>query len=281
MSPFQPNLALVRRDAAIAQAACVQISNLVSRLPKDQAKAIAAALEAARRNIKNDLESHATPLLDWDILPGEIKNTIYKLLVVGDEVIEARVFHSQTPEKRSFKKYNLEGQVLRLNKSIYIECLPLMLAENVFEISPALLKYAGYGLDKSVDELADGVGTAPPERAAMIRRGLIALPQSLTASHILTLRRLRGLQDLFIVDTPNKVPEPKSEAHKDWATKCAMVLARTRNPALEDYMRDKPSVNYFFVGFQEFLGSNDDPVSVAVACLVYRLLIRDRWTCTR
>lgn len=241
------------RDEAVAtQEACVAISALTSKLPSKEGKIINDAIDLVRARLKSDLEAQAKSLFVWDKLPGEVKNTIYKLLLVSDEPIEPFVRYPTSRTKREWYKHSLSGQVLRLSKTVYQEALPILLGDNTFVLNKSFDKYLGYGLDQTVEALSNGVGTAPSARAAMVRMLIIDDQSVVSASQMTTLRRLTGLEELLFIHRPSG-NQPLSRIDTDsWEEVCGRKPRAIVDPRLALHADRTPGLTCHFIAYETF-----------------------------
>lgn len=265
-----------RIKAATVQAACDLISKLTSELPHEQAKIITSAIEtvkvklesdlkpalqpaiqptvqptvqpSTRTALQPDLKTDTTPLFTWDKLPGEVKNTIYKLLLVSDKPIRP------VTQRAARHKPNIQGKVLRLSKSIYKEALPIMLGDNIFILNSALDRYLGYLTTWQKWLMAQDSKrpfTSPSDRAAMVRK-LAIESNHITPRQKAILPQLTGLSELFFIP---KCIESKSIDQvdaKDWEKICASNHRSFATKELMDLVRRHSGIAVYLIGFQDF-----------------------------
>lgn len=172
----------IARLAAIAtqeaQAARAEMRVLLSKLPNAEAEQI--------REIFDDAESYEQPgaRYDWSKLPAEVKNLIYRYTFVSEKPVRPHVVYPNVPERRRVTKYKLGAQFLRCSKEIYAEGRPILLGENVFEITNQFR--AAMGEDKA------------RKTSTMVRK--VVLPCSKASWNVLQhLSRMDNLEELTII----------------------------------------------------------------------------------
>jgi hypothetical protein len=245
-----------RKKVVAAQEVCAEISALTKKLPDDQTKIIINnAIDMLRANLRSDLESHATSLFDWDKLPGEVKNDIYRRLLVADEPIRPLVFNHTPRADREWSWHHVEGQVLVLNKTIYEEALPILLGDNTFILNADFARYfpKGYGLDQIVAQLPNGnaIGTDFPDRATMVRRLVINISKPIPAPQMTALRRLKGLEELIIThQPPRKIPIDNINDH-DWEQESILDPDNIRAPLVK-FLWQHPKLVVHYIGYKHF-----------------------------
>lgn len=264
MAAAQPDqLPAIRREIASLHTLCASIDELAERLSEayqDQVDIIKNAVSAVRVDSQTDLESFAPSLFVWDKLPGEVKNQIYKLLLVSDEPINPYVCNPGVPSKRWFQKHGLQGQVLRLSKTIYQEALPILLSDNTFVLTNSLDKYLGFGLDKTVAQLSNGAGTPPPDRANMVHR-VVLDHANISHAQMTTLRRFKSLRELIFVSHGQYLPIHRLD-DTDWEATCAGDSHRFHDHSLVKYARKRGETKVYLVCTQRFYG--DGEVSITL-----------------
>lgn len=258
MSQQAEVLSFTRDEVVAAQEACVAIGGLTSKLPSKEGKIINDAIDLVRARLKSDLEAQAKSLFVWDNLPGEVKNTIYKLLLVSDAPIEPFVRYPTSRTKREWRKHSLSGQVLRLSKTVYREALPILLGDNTFVLDKSFDKYLGYGLDQTVEQLSKGAGTPPPARAAMVRKLVVDNRDDLSVSQMTTLRRLTGLEELLFVHRPSRDHQLSQIDTEFWDEVCARKAHVIFDRSLVYHAVRNPGLTYHFIAWQSFF---DPPAS--------------------
>lgn len=240
-----------RLKAADVQATCASISTLIIKLPNEEAKIINDALASVRAKMTSELESYVPSLFVWDNLPGEVKNAVYRSLLVSDKPIKACVSNPLVAAKRSWKSHSLHGHVLRLSKTIYQEALPILLGDNTFELNSSLDPYLGFGLNRSLAELTNGVGTTPQDRATMVRK-LVVEAREMPETFMRCLRRLKNLQELtFVAHTEGRERASQMKVVK-WEKKCASRVHLFEQWALMKYVLKKPELSCYLVSYQVF-----------------------------
>lgn len=247
----------VRFRAATVQAACASISThvnsisiLAGQLPQEQAKTINEAIDIVSATIMPELETPTTSAFVWDKLPGEVKNKIYKLLLVSDKPIDPLL------RSGSRRKHYVQGQVLRLNKSIYKEALPVLLGDNIFILNSDLGKYLGYSTTEPLKPLSHGVGTSPPDRGAMVQK-LAITSNRMTGLQKTNLNRLNGVRELFFVPPCMNSQRLNQIDAQDWETICATNHRSFATEDLLNFVRLRPSLVVYLIGFQNFTDSKE------------------------
>lgn len=260
-----------RIKAARVKSACDSIVRLASELPHEQAQIIRYTIDTVTVRAKPEsdlkpapqpsfqltlqpniqpappprLKTKATPLFTWDKLPGEVKNAIYKLLLVSDKPIRPLC----KPAARY--KPRLQGQVLRLSKSIYKEALPILLGDNTFILTTYLDIYLGFRSRQWSKKADTGVGTSPPDRAAMVRK-LIIESGSFSERKDINLNLLHGLTELILLPIGIHSEPGKQVDAQDWEKICASNHRLFAVEALMTFVRRQYNVTVYLIGFQNF-----------------------------
>lgn len=239
-----------RKNAASTQELCAEIIALTKKLPDDQAKTIInGALDTLRANIKSDLESHVSSLFIWDNLPGEVKNEIYKRLLISDQPIRPAVLHRGSRANRVRSSHSIQGQLLVLSKEIYEETLPILLGDNTFFLNADLLRYLGFGLDRTMTQLSNGVGITALDRAIMVRRIVVSTSTSITQMG--TLTRFKALEELIITHPPSRKQPIANINNQDWEKETILSPDKISWPLVK-YLWHHPKLLVYYVGYQQF-----------------------------
>lgn len=164
-----------------------QIRSLTKQLPADEAKELGDVLDKSKAK-RFDRKSRQRRLrFKWESLPPEVQNMIFRFAMTTPEIIKARVVDPCRPGRREWQRYSLSGQVLRLNKTIYEQTLPILLGENTFLFNYQFHYILGLG------------SKAPRQRGALIRK-IVTGPQ-LQPRMAKDLKKLTHLEEITILST--------------------------------------------------------------------------------
>lgn len=250
-------------------------STLAGNLPYKQAEGVTNARDTASNNSESDLESRPTSAFVWDKLPGEIKNEIYKLLLVADVPIRPyNGTRSHSKRQIAYRKQRIHGKILWLSKRIYQEALPILLGDKIFVLNAALGTYLGFRSKPywRRTQYEHHFGPSPPDRAAMIRKVVTTSCPSDNA--LLILCRLDGLKELiFAADSESEVWQlrkfRRALSSNDIDTQeseklCADQSDWFSSEGLVDFVHRRPKTLVHLIAFQDFEDLQEMSASPAI-----------------
>ena len=199
-------LSIDRTGAAEAQRAMTQVRKSVNAiplqfLPQAQRMAIEAIISDAERGITQSLEATVGEPFRFNDLPGEIKNRIYAMLVVSDDIIKPVL--SKAKKERSYRSHHsCGGQILSTSSIFYREAMTMLSGYNVFELTPSLCDFLGRDLRHEQPYQCKAHNLISyKDRLAMVQYASISAGDLHTRSHREIIQRLTGLKKLIIYET--------------------------------------------------------------------------------
>lgn len=237
-SPPDTSVQLPHKLAAKEQRARDQMRKLLKELPEDEAATHTALLNTSEAAIEAKKAGQLNQTISWDSLSGEMKNLIYKTLMVQEKPIQP---HIERPHKedREVRKFDLGANLLRCNSTIRGEAEPLLLGENVFELNQFMVSYLG-GKSRS----------ASRRRRQRLVRKLICYSRISGRARI-TLEHLPNVEDLTIIVKSRNFGYvvPESQWERQSVSYAIYVLC----PFLKEMIESKSDINYHIV-HEHFVG---------------------------
>lgn len=172
-----------------------QIRELIRRLPTDEANEHVIVLDKTEVKLQAEKLRQDQLRFNWDTLPPEIQNMIFRFAMTTPEVIVPEVSDPCRERYRMWRQYNLSGQILRLNKTIYEQTLPILLGENTFHFNYQFHYVLGMGRK------------APQKRGALVRR--IVSNEHLRLRMSKDLEKLTNLEEITIISSSGLIPQEK------------------------------------------------------------------------
>lgn len=165
-------------------------------LPSAQREKIMEVLKTGREEQQAIKKAEDDKRFRWMDLPPEVKNLIFRELLVSGDIIVPEVSDYRT--RTGWTKYDLGANVLLCNKEIYKQALPVLLGDNVFHLNNTFTGILGKGTQRR------------RLRGAMVRK--LVSPVRLETQMASLLKLLSNLEEVTIyaegwAQTPVRTPE--------------------------------------------------------------------------
>ena len=220
---------LPHKIAAKEQRARDAIRELLEELPQDEAAAHVVLIDASEAAIEAKKAEELKHTIEWDKVPAEVKNIIYKYLLTQEMPIQPYIEHPQSATPK-IRKFDLGANLLRCNKSIREEAEPILLGDNTFELTHYLGSYLG-----------------PSSEIRRVRERLVRkliCRSVLNAAEEFSLNRLVNLEELTVIADTKCTRAEVGHIENEWEHRSASNAVARVCDFLRDMVRVRPAINY-------------------------------------